>query len=334
MSLHKSIVKIENLNRQYKVAKSETNLLKSLFCRKYETITAVNDINLDIEEGEIIGLLGRNGAGKSTLIKMLCGILKPTQGTIEVLFRDPFKYRRKNAYQIGVVFGQRSQLWWDLPIGDTFQLLKKLYKISDADYENNLSLFDQHLNLKEIWNQPVRQLSLGQRMRAEIATSILHNPKILLLDEPTIGLDIVVKRQIREFIVALNKLYNTTIIITSHDMKDIEIMCERIIIIDKGRILADDKLSDFQDKYSDVTALTVKYDDKLECMPEFENIQVETDDYYSWTLVFIKQKIQIGNLMSDLTMLGKISDIIIKEKSVEDMVADIYENGKREEGIA
>lgn len=329
MSLNNFIVKTENLGRHYEVAKTEKNILKSLFCRKYEKITAVDNISINICEGEIIGLLGRNGAGKSTFIKMLCGILLPTQGKIEVLGRNPFKYRKKNAYDIGVVFGQRSQLWWDLPIGDTFQLLKKIYKIPDADYITNLSLFDEYLNLQEIWNQPVRQLSLGQRMRAEMATAILHHPKILFLDEPTIGLDIVVKRQIREFIVTLNKKYGTTIIITSHDMKDIEILCERIIIIDKGKVLADDKLDDFQEKYSDVTLLTVKYDEKINCMPEFNNIQIETDDGYSWNLIFNKQNIQIGNVISELTTVGKITDIVIKEKSVEDMIAEIYENGNK-----
>ena len=259
----KSIIVAEKLFRNYKIVNKQQGWIKSLFVREYKEIEAVKDVSFEIKLGEVVGVLGPNGAGKSTVIKMLSGILVPTRGRVSVLGRDPFEARKRNAYDIGVVFGQRSQLWWDLPIKDTFKLIKKMYKISDEIYHDNLQLYNEYLDLRSIWDQPVRQLSLGQRMRAEIAISILHNPKILFLDEPTIGLDVVAKKQIREFISFLNKTKKTTVILTSHDMKDIEILCERIMIIDHGKKLIDSTLKSLQEKFNQGKTMIVRFDEMV-----------------------------------------------------------------------
>lgn len=231
----KNIIEVDNLYREYKVAKKGKNYLQYFFNRKYKKISAVNDISFAINEGESVGFLGPNGAGKSTTIKMLVGILTPSSGKIKVFGREPSKYRKENAQYIGVVFGQKSQLWWDLPVIDTYLLLKKIYKISEEEFEYNLKYYVSELDMDSFLHQPVRQLSLGQRMRAELCAALLHNPRILFLDEPTIGLDIVVKKQIRLMINKINRERNVTILLTTHDLKDIEDVCDRIILINRKR---------------------------------------------------------------------------------------------------
>lgn len=328
MKNEKAVIIAENLCRKYKIMKRDGSWFKYLFSREYSILNAINDVNFKINQGEIVGFLGPNGAGKSTVIKMLCGILLPSAGSVKVLDKDPFKYRKQNSFYIGAVFGQRSQLWWDLPIGDTFSLLKKMYKISESDYKRNLMLYDEYLDLGTIWNQPVRQLSLGQRMRAEIAVSILHNPKILFLDEPTIGLDVVVKRQIRKFIKHMNEERNTTILLTSHDMKDIEVLCERVIIIDKGNILLDENLEKLQLCYNRESHIKVRFSNAV-----FEPIKIDntiaecTDDGYTWDIIFDKEKQSYGYVINELLTYGKLCDVSVIEQSVEDIIIDIYENG-------
>ncbi len=225
------VISVEGLTRTYKIRKNKESILQRLISNEYTTITAVKDVSFKINKGEIVGFIGPNGAGKSTTIKMLAGILIPSQGSIEVLGRIPHKSRKINARKIGVVFGQRTQLWWDLPLVDTFKLLKHMYQIPDDIYEYNLQEFTEALNIDQFMNQPVRQLSLGQRMRGEIAAALLHDPEILFLDEPTIGLDIVAKQQLRNFIKEINAKKNVSIILTTHDMKDIENLCHKIILI-------------------------------------------------------------------------------------------------------
>lgn len=321
------LIRVEALSRDYRVAKRGGGFLKFMFLREFETIHAVNSIDFAITRGELVGFVGPNGAGKSTTIKMMSGILVPTSGSVTVMDNDPFKKRKQNAYHIGVVFGQRSQLWWDLPIGDTFKLLKKIYKVQDDVYSRNLGLFKEYLDLESIWNQPVRQLSLGQRMRAEIASAILHNPELLFLDEPTIGLDIVAKRQIREFILKLNQDYQTTVVLTSHDMKDIEEICGRIILIDKGIIVVDCPMPELKNSYNKTAVVKVNLNRPV---AEFHIAGASGTSELNglkWTFLVDKGITTTGHLVFEISKLAEIADIEIKEQAVEDIIHDIYKNG-------
>jgi len=241
------MITMENVSKSYKVAKRNAGFgeaVKSLFHREYETIHALKDVSFTIQDGEMVGYIGPNGAGKSSTIKILSGILTPDGGKVLVDGRVPYKDRIRHVRQIGVVFGQRSQLWWDVPVIDSFELLKDIYSISPQQYKQNLDELTELLNLGELLRSPTRQLSLGQRMRCEIAASLLHDPKILFLDEPTIGLDAVSKLAVREFIRKRNQMHGTTVLLTTHDMQDIEALSDRIILIGKGEILMDGTLDD------------------------------------------------------------------------------------------
>ena len=241
------MITMENVGKSYKVAKRNAGFgeaVKSLFHREYETIHALKNVSFTIADGEMVGYIGPNGAGKSSTIKILSGILTPDGGTVLVDGRVPYKDRIHHVQNIGVVFGQRSQLWWDVPVIDSFELLRDIYSISPQKYQQNLEELTELLNLKELLRSPTRQLSLGQRMRCEIAASLLHDPKILFLDEPTIGLDAVSKLAVREFIRKRNQMHGTTVLLTTHDMQDIEALSDRIILIGKGEILMDGTLDD------------------------------------------------------------------------------------------
>lgn len=243
------MITMEHVCKSYKIAKRNAGFgeaVKALFHRDYEVIHALNDVNFTIGDGEMVGYIGPNGAGKSSTIKILSGILTPDCGTVLVDGRDPCKNRIKHVKEIGVVFGQRSQLWWDVPVIDSFELLKDIYSIPDSHYRQSLEELTELLDLSELMRSPARQLSLGQRMRCEIAASLLHRPRILFLDEPTIGLDAVSKLAVRNFILELNKTRGTTVILTTHDMQDIETLASRIILIGKGRILLDGTLDDIR----------------------------------------------------------------------------------------
>ncbi|NJD03808.1 MAG: ATP-binding cassette domain-containing protein [Ruminiclostridium sp.] len=324
-----NIVQIENISREYKVAKRDGGFAKFIFSREHEIVYAVRNISFSVAKGELVGLLGPNGSGKSTTIKMLSGIITPSAGKLYVMGNDPFKRRKHNAYNIGVVFGQRSQLWWDLPIGDTFYLLKKIYKISDETYKQNLNLSKKYLDLESIWNQPVRQLSLGQRMRAEIVAAILHNPKLLFLDEPTIGLDIVVKHQIREFILKLNNDYKTTVILTSHDMKDIEDICKKIILVDKGRVAIDCHIDELKQMYNKTAVV------KLSLSSAVSNIAILGARGMSelggrqWSFLVDKSVTTTGRVVFEVSQIAEVTELEIIEQAMEDILHDIYKNGVR-----
>ncbi|MGN0299621.1 MAG: ATP-binding cassette domain-containing protein [Lachnospiraceae bacterium] len=243
------MITMEHVCKSYKVAKRNAGMreaCKSLFRRETEVIQALSDVSFTINDGEMVGYIGPNGAGKSSTIKILSGILTPESGTCLVDGRVPWKNRMDHVRQIGVVFGQRSQLWWDVPVIDSFELLKDIYSISDVTYKQNLEELTVELHLQELLRTPTRQLSLGQRMRCEIAASLLHQPKILFLDEPTIGLDAVSKLAVREFILRLNQEHGTTVILTTHDMQDIEALTQRVILIGKGHVLLDGTLEDMR----------------------------------------------------------------------------------------
>ena len=243
------MITMEHVCKSYKVAKRNAGMreaCKALFRRETQVIEALSDISFTIRDGEMVGYIGPNGAGKSSTIKILSGILTPESGSCLVDGRIPWKNRTEYVQRIGVVFGQRSQLWWDVPVIDSFELLKDIYTIPNNQYHRNLEELTELLHLQELLKMPTRQLSLGQRMRCEIAASLLHSPKILFLDEPTIGLDAVSKLAVREFILRLNEEHRTTIIMTSHDMHDIEALTKRIILIGRGRVLMDGTLDDMR----------------------------------------------------------------------------------------
>lgn len=246
------MITMQHVRKTYKVSKRDagfSSAFKALFHKEYEYIHALDDVSFTICDGEMVGYIGPNGAGKSSTIKILSGILTPEEGTCLINGLIPWKNRIEHVKNIGVVFGQRSQLWWDVPVMDSFELLKEIYKISAPSYNHNLEQLTDMLNLSELLKTPVRQLSLGQRMRCEIAASLLHDPKILFLDEPTIGLDAVSKLAVRDFILKLNKEKNTTVILTTHDMQDIEALTNRIILIGKGSILLDGTIDDIRKDY-------------------------------------------------------------------------------------
>lgn len=317
------IIKANKLSRCFKVAERKRNIIKQLLSQKYKIVDAVKNLNFEIERGETVGFIGPNGAGKSTTIKMMSGILVPTEGEIRVLGNIPHEKRKKNAFKIGVVFGQRSQLWWDLPVYDTFILLKNIYKIPENIFERNLNQFNRRLDLRAFYNRPVRQLSLGQRMRADLAVALLHDPEILFLDEPTIGLDIVVKQQIREFICEINKRRNITVILTTHDMKDIEEICKRIIVIDKGSIILDCSVADIKDKFDNESIIAVDFEKVPDCL-SIPNVKIISKTDNQWIFSFHKNKISKGQVISNILSNNNVCDISIKEKNIESILRDIY----------
>lgn len=243
------MIQAEHLQKTFRVRKRNAglkNAAKAFFSREYEEIRALNDVSFRIEDGEAVGYIGPNGAGKSSTIKILSGILTPDSGTCVIDGRVPWKDRRAHVSQIGVVFGQRSQLWWDVPVIDSFELIRDIYAVTEDVYKRNLRDLTDLLNLSELLKTPARSLSLGQRMRCEIAASLLHDPRILFLDEPTIGLDAVSKIAVREFVLDMNKRHGTTVILTTHDMQDVEALAQRVLLIGKGRILLDGTLDDIR----------------------------------------------------------------------------------------
>lgn len=243
------MIQAEHLQKIFRVRKRNAgfkNAAKAFFSREYEEIHALNDVSFRIEDGEAVGYIGPNGAGKSSTIKILSGILTPDSGTCVIDGRVPWKDRRAHVSQIGVVFGQRSQLWWDVPVIDSFELIRDIYAVTEDVYKRNLRDLTDLLNLSEILKTPARSLSLGQRMRCEIAASLLHDPRILFLDEPTIGLDVVSKIAVRKFVLDMNKRRGTTVILTTHDMQDVEALAQRVLLIGKGRILLDGTLDDIR----------------------------------------------------------------------------------------
>lgn len=322
--------------------------IKGLFSNEKVKKVAVDDISFTINDGEIVGYIGSNGAGKSTTIKMMTGILNPTSGTCLVDGIDPSKNRKENAQNIGVVFGQRTQLWWDLPLSESFTILKEIYDVSDEAYEEQMTFLNRVLELDEFFDRPVRTLSLGQRMRADLGAALLHNPKVLYLDEPTIGLDIVVKDNIRQAIKEINAKYGTTVILTTHDIGDIEELCSRIIIIDEGKKIYDGTLENLKDSYGKRRKVTmeVRKPELLKELKLFQKIedvngvQVSKNDYNSvldiesktYTVNFDKHKMQAPQILSAVMELTEVTDIKLQETELAEIVKEIYNHGTSENG--
>ncbi|AJY74369.1 ABC transporter ATP-binding protein [Paenibacillus beijingensis] len=328
-------IEVKDLRKQFKVQKNREGLagaLQDLFKREYREVTAVKDISFQIPQGEICGYIGENGAGKSTTIKMLTGILVPTSGHLKVNGYVPYKDREKFVSGIGVVFGQRSQLWWDIGVIESFQLLRKVYRVPEADYRKRLDELVERLQLGELLNRPVRKLSLGQRMRCELVASLLHNPSILFLDEPTIGLDIVVKTEIREFLKQLNKEHGTTILLTTHDLQDIEALCSRVIMLDDGKIIYDGGLEELKSRWSKGREIQFQFANhySLKRMEELtaglEGVTWRRENELT-AMMWLPHSVNVSDALSRVVGAAEIRDIKIFETNTDEIVREIYSSG-------
>lgn len=320
------MIELRHIRKEFRVAKRGSGFgqaVKALFHKEYETIHALQDVSFTIGDGEMVGYIGPNGAGKSSTIKIMSGILTPDGGTCRINGRVPWKERTAHAREIGVVFGQRSQLWWDVPAADSFDLIRDIYRIGDDAYRRTLARLTELLDLGELLKTPVRQLSLGQRMRCEIAASLLHSPKILFLDEPTIGLDAVSKIAVRDFIRAINRENGTTVILTTHDMHDIEALTERILLIGRGRILLDGSLSDLKACHSACRTIRVAYEGSR--LPAFEQMKILKDRDGHAEIALDTAVLSVPEAISLLSSQVEIRDLSVSGESVEELVVSLYQ---------
>ena len=325
-----SIIEVKDLVKKYKISQKEHGILgyiKHLFHPKYKEQIAVNKINFNIEEGELVGYIGENGAGKSTTIKMLTGLLTPTSGEVIVNGIIPNEKRIQNNKQIGAIFGQKTQLWWDLPVIESFRLIKKMYDIPEGEYRKNLKKFTEILNLEELLDKQVKNLSLGQKMRCEIAATFLHNPKVVYLDEPTIGLDILVKENIRKFIKDINKEKKTTVILTTHDLKDIEDVCDRIILLDKGKIIYDGEKEVFKNTYGKHIIAEFIIQNKnanITLETSEEEFELIEENENNLKVKFNHDKFTIIDIVNSISKYCEILDMHIQEEGLEEILKEIY----------
>lgn len=329
------MIKAKNLRKEFKKAIKEPGIkgsIKSLLNPQYEQVVAVKDISFEVDKGEILGFIGPNGAGKSTVIKMLTGILTPTSGFCSIEGCNPQKDRESYVREIGVVFGQRTQLWWDLPLSETYKVLKEIYEVPDDKYKKQMSFLNEVLNLESFITSPVRTLSLGQRMRADIAASLLHSPKVLFLDEPTIGLDVVVKQNIRKALEYVNKHDKTTMILTTHDLADIEILSDRIVLIDKGSNVFDGTIIDLKRKYgnirelnfeieSDIVSTVLDYSEHF--MDSGAKFDVEVNDR-KVKVRFNPELVSVAEVLSYTLKKVSVKDIFVSDLGVEEIIRNIY----------
>lgn len=323
-----ALIEVNNLVKEFNVSKKGKGLkgaVKSLFNNKKVKVRAVDDISFCIQPGSIVGYIGPNGAGKSTTVKMMTGILYPTSGTITIDGISPQQNRKTVVKKLGVVFGQRTQLYWDLRLGETFELLKRIYKIDNKRYKENLKIMSDVLGLDEIISTPVRQLSLGQRMRGDLAAAMIHSPSILFLDEPTIGLDVEAKYSIRKFISEINQRDGTTVILTTHDLDDVEQLCDRLIVINHGKIVEDGPLQRLVDKMAPYWYLIVEMNSPQNNLCHHAAEVTKQENLRVW-FRFEKSRITAAELISDLSKNYPIRDISIKEPDIEDMIREIYKS--------
>jgi ABC-2 type transport system ATP-binding protein len=321
-----SIIFVDSLWKEYRIPKRKHGFLgslRSLLSRDYLTKTALDHISFHIGEGELIGYIGPNGAGKSTTVKILSGILVPNGGVVKVLGKTPWENRVETVRQIGVVFGQRTQLWWDLPVIESFELLKEIYKIPDQVYKKALANLVDALELAKLLDVPVRLLSLGQRMRCDLAASLLHGPKILFLDEPTIGLDAVSKLAVRDFIRALNKEGKVTVMLTTHDMDDIESLCSRVVILNEGRVFLDGSLADLRKKIAPERRLIVDLQDINGTIADPHAKMVKQEGHRVW-LSYNPETTPTTELIHRITMKHAIRDLYVENPPVEEIIAKLY----------
>jgi ABC-2 type transport system ATP-binding protein len=331
------IIQVERLRKVFKIPRKEPGLrgaFKALFLPKYEDKVAVDEISFCVEPGEIVGYIGVNGAGKSTTIKMLTGILLPTAGSVRVMGRDPHRDRIANARQIGVVFGQRTQLWWDLAFIESLNLVAKIYQVPEARYKQLLDGFAETLELKELLHVPIRNMSLGQKMRAELAATLIHEPEVVYLDEPTIGLDLIVKERIREFIKQQNREKGTTVVLTTHDLGDIEELCRRVIIIDDGRLIYDGPIETIKQrfgKYREISFETVSPADHVALPEGAETVGLEPRRL---TVRFDRSVTTASKVAAALMNQVEVRDFSLSEPDLASIIKQIYNGALSEESPA
>lgn len=326
------MIKISHLSKEFRVREEPEGLvgqLKAMVRPHWRTIRAVDDISLEVRAGEIIGYLGPNGAGKSTTIKLLTGILHPTAGTVEVNGIIPQRNRTRNAYNIGVVYGQRSQLAWDLPVINTFEFLGAMYRVPKAVYRRNLDSLVELLEIQPFLHQPVRKLSLGQRMRADIAAALVHEPPVLFLDEPTVGLDVLSKNRLLKFLQNLNAEKGVTIILTTHNLSDVEQVCPRIVILDKGKIALDAPREEMLRRFGKQRRLVIQFENGVQEL-RLQHGQVVHEGGNELWVEFDRDRVSAFDLIASLERDKGITDVAIKEETIESIVARIYQNGMQE----
>ena len=319
------IIDVKHLKKTFKSHKKESGVMgsvKSLFARKYIHTTAVNDISFSIEEGELIGFIGQNGAGKTTTLKCLSGLIYPTEGQVSVLGHTPFKKDHSFLKQISLVMGQKNQLWWDLPPMESFLLNKEIYNVKDAHFKKTIDELSSLLDIKESLNIQVRKLSLGERMKCELIAALIHSPKVLFLDEPTIGLDVVMQQKLREFIREYNKKFNATIILTSHYMQDVKELCERVIIIDHGTILYDGPLDSIVKKYATHKILSIIFNKQVD-KKELEKFG-EVNEYEFPKATLAVPIAESTSILSKIISEYPVEDITIEDVSLEEIIRNIF----------
>ncbi|RKU35369.1 sugar ABC transporter ATP-binding protein [Candidatus Poribacteria bacterium] len=322
------MIEVRNLSKSFKIyhhRKGFWGTFANLFSRKHRIVQAVDNVSFTVTRGEMVGYLGPNGAGKSTTIKMLTGILVPSSGSVTVNGYIPHRQRKENAKRIGVVFGQRSHLWFDLPVQESFELLRRIYRIPQEQYRRNVAMFDELLELGAFFQTPVRQLSLGQRMRADIGAALLHNPDVLFLDEPTIGLDVVAKSRIRQFIAQINTERQVTVVLTTHDLDDVEKLCNRVILIDDARLLFDGELATLRRMLSKERLLSVDY---AEDYPDVRvpHAQITHREGTRVQYRFSPEKIRAAELIGTILQKFRIVDIAVQEPDIEELIKTVYED--------
>ena len=324
-------VAVAGLTKVFRSFRREEGLraaLKSLVRRVPTEVVAVSDVTFSVDPGEMVGYIGANGAGKSTTIKMLTGILTPTSGEIVCNGFVPYRDRTRYVSSIGVVFGQRTQLWWDIAVVESFKLLKEIYGVSDSEYRARMELFDKVLGIEAYLHQPVRKLSLGERMRCDLAASLLHRPPLLFLDEPTIGLDVVAKANVREFLQEINKAEGTTVLLTTHDLSDIETLCRRVIVIDHGRLLFDGPLASLRDRILPVTS--VVFDVKRAPDPadlHFNGLHAREIGTHRYAVDIDRRTISPASAVKEIVNRFEVADLSIQEPQIEEVVKRIYREG-------
>lgn len=323
--MSEQIITVKNLKKYYQVHQKEPGLsgsLKSLFSRKYVDVKAVDDVSFEINEGELVGFIGPNGAGKTTTLKVLSGLLYPTSGQAQVLGFNPWERKTDYQKQFSLVMGQKNQLWWDLPAQESFILNKEIYEVPDAQYQKTLSELVELLEVEDLLKVQVRKLSLGQRMKMELIAALIHSPKVLFLDEPTIGLDVVMQKKMRDFIKEYNKRFNATIILTSHYMDDVKELCERVIIIDKGKILFDGKLDNIIKKFADRKTLTVIFSGQVD--PEKLKELGKLEQFEFPKAVISVKRADASEAAAKLLKNFPVEDINIEEAQIEDIIREVF----------
>ncbi len=318
-------IQVRGLTKSFRIAERQPGMmgaLKSLFHREYRNVEALRGIDFDIGEGEMVGYIGPNGAGKSTTIKILAGILVPTEGTCVVNGFVPWQQRIEHVSKIGVVFGQRTQLWWDLPVVESFELLQRIYRIPDSIYQESSDQLIELLSLRELMNMPVRQLSLGQRVKCDIAAALLHRPSILFLDEPTIGLDAITKEAVRNFVKQVNKARKLTVLLTTHDLGDIEALCDRVIVINNGQCLSDGSIDELRGRFGDEKRIVIEFEDAPKLDGSHRDLVVEHDG----SRVVFHANQDIPRFIADVTSRYSIKDITIENPPIETVVAELYQD--------